>query len=62
VTGSYLPERVLSNADLEKVLDTNDEWIYKRPESKKNIAVPDINASTLKKLQRRWRWQGSPTI
>jgi 3-oxoacyl-[acyl-carrier-protein] synthase-3 len=29
-TGSFLPERVLSNHDLEKILDTNDEWIYKR--------------------------------
>lgn len=26
-TGSYLPEKVLSNADLTKMLDTSDEWI-----------------------------------
>jgi len=26
-TGSYLPEKVLTNADLEKTLDTSDEWI-----------------------------------
>ncbi len=26
-TGSFVPERVLSNHDLEKILDTNDEWI-----------------------------------
>ena len=26
-TGSYLPEKVLTNADLEKMVDTNDEWI-----------------------------------
>jgi 3-oxoacyl-[acyl-carrier-protein] synthase-3 len=25
--GSYLPERVLTNADLEKMVDTSDEWI-----------------------------------
>ena len=28
--GSYLPERVLSNADLEAMVDTNDEWITTR--------------------------------
>lgn len=26
----YLPERVLSNHDLEKMVDTNDEWIFSR--------------------------------
>jgi 3-oxoacyl-[acyl-carrier-protein] synthase III len=29
-TGSYLPERVVTNDDLSKVLDTNDEWIRTR--------------------------------
>ena len=29
-TAKYLPENVLSNHDLEKVLDTNDEWIRTR--------------------------------
>ena len=29
-TGSYLPEKVLSNADLEKLVDTNDQWIQER--------------------------------
>ena len=28
--GSYLPERRVSNADLEKVVDTTDEWIVQR--------------------------------
>ncbi|MBI5231706.1 MAG: ketoacyl-ACP synthase III [Coriobacteriales bacterium] len=28
--GSYLPERVLSNADLERMVETNDEWIVSR--------------------------------
>ena len=28
--GSYLPEKVMSNADLEKLVDTNDEWIVSR--------------------------------
>ena len=29
-TGAYLPEKVLTNADLEKMVDTSDEWIYTR--------------------------------
>jgi 3-oxoacyl-[acyl-carrier-protein] synthase-3 len=29
-TGSYLPERILTNADLEKMVDTSDEWIVTR--------------------------------
>ena len=29
-TGSALPERVLTNADLEKFVDTSDEWIRER--------------------------------
>jgi 3-oxoacyl-[acyl-carrier-protein] synthase-3 len=29
-TGGYLPARVLTNADLEKMVDTNDQWIVER--------------------------------
>lgn len=29
-TGSYLPEKTVTNADLEKILDTTDEWIRDR--------------------------------
>ena len=29
-TGSYLPARILTNADLEKLIDTNDQWIVER--------------------------------
>ena len=29
-TGSYLPEKVLTNADLEKIVETSDEWIASR--------------------------------
>ncbi|MFP5520188.1 MAG: beta-ketoacyl-ACP synthase III [Bdellovibrionia bacterium] len=29
-TGSFLPEKVLTNADLEKMVDTNDQWIVER--------------------------------
>ncbi len=29
-TGSYLPERVMTNADMEKIVETSDEWITSR--------------------------------
>ena len=29
-TGSYVPERVLTNFDLEKMVDTTDEWVFTR--------------------------------
>jgi len=41
-TGSYVPERVLTNADLEKMVDTNDEWITTRTGIKeRRIAAPE---------------------
>src|ERR1700722_8165234 len=30
-TGSYVPEKVLTNADLAKVVDTSDQWIFEPP-------------------------------
>src|SRR3982750_439371 len=32
--GSYLPSRILTNAELEKMVDTSDEWILTRTGSK----------------------------
>jgi len=29
-TGSYLPERILTNAEIERTIDTTDEWIFTR--------------------------------
>ncbi|MGH8573933.1 MAG: 3-oxoacyl-ACP synthase, partial [Gammaproteobacteria bacterium] len=29
-TGGYLPERVLTNADLARMVDTSEEWIVDR--------------------------------
>ena len=42
--GSYLPEEVLSNQDLEQIVDTNDEWIQTRSGIK----------------ERRWVLPGTP--
>ena len=39
-TGGYLPENVLTNADLEKMVDTSDQWIRERTGiEKRHIAV-----------------------
>lgn len=41
-TGSYLPEKILTNADLEKMVDTSDEWIVQRSGIKeRHIAADD---------------------
>ena len=29
-TGMYVPDRILTNADLEKMVETSDEWITTR--------------------------------
>ena len=40
--GSYVPERILTNADLEKMMDTSDEWITTRTGIKeRRIAADD---------------------
>jgi 3-oxoacyl-[acyl-carrier-protein] synthase III len=47
-TGSYLPEKVLTNDDLAKIVDTTDEWIIKRTGIKtRHIARDDEPTSEL---------------
>jgi 3-oxoacyl-[acyl-carrier-protein] synthase-3 len=47
-TGSFTPERVLTNADLEKMVDTTDEWITTRTGIKeRRIADKETAASDL---------------
>jgi 3-oxoacyl-[acyl-carrier-protein] synthase-3 len=49
-TGSYLPERKLTNSDLEKMVDTNDEWIRTRTGIiERRISTPQECASDLAK-------------
>jgi 3-oxoacyl-[acyl-carrier-protein] synthase-3 len=41
-TGGYLPEKVLTNHDLEKIMDTSDAWIRDRTGIyKRHIAAGD---------------------
>jgi 3-oxoacyl-[acyl-carrier-protein] synthase-3 len=47
-TGSYLPPGVITNADLEKMVDTNDQWIVERTGIKRrHIASKDQATSDL---------------
>lgn len=47
-TGSYLPEKVLTNFDLEKMVDTTDEWIVSRTGIReRHIAAPEQATSDL---------------
>ncbi|CAG7603474.1 3-oxoacyl-[acyl-carrier-protein] synthase 3 protein 1 [Paenibacillus solanacearum] len=47
-TGRYVPERVLTNHELEKMVDTNDEWIVTRTGIReRRIAAPEQASSDL---------------
>ena len=47
-TGSYLPEAVLTNKDLEKLVDTTDAWIVERSGvHERRIAAPEEDAVTM---------------
>lgn len=47
-TGRYTPERLLTNADLEKMVDTSDEWIVTRTGIKeRHIAKPEETTSDM---------------
>lgn len=39
--GSFLPEKVVTNKDLEKIMDTSDEWIQERTGIKRRHLVSD---------------------
>lgn len=46
--GRYVPEKVVTNFDLEKIVDTNDEWIRTRTGiEERRIAGDDVNTSDM---------------
>jgi 3-oxoacyl-[acyl-carrier-protein] synthase-3 len=45
-TGSYVPDRVINNFDLEKKVDTSDEWITERTGIKERRIVNDSQAAS----------------
>jgi 3-oxoacyl-[acyl-carrier-protein] synthase-3 len=57
-TGSYVPPKVLTNFDLEKMVDTSNEWIVTRTGIKErriadeNMATSDLAVEGSKKMFR----------
>ncbi|MCD4691915.1 MAG: ketoacyl-ACP synthase III [Calditrichales bacterium] len=45
-TGSYLPEKVLTNDDLSKMVDTSDEWIFQRVGIKERRIAADSETTS----------------
>ncbi len=45
-TGSYLPEKILTNSELEKMVDTSDEWIVSRTGIKERRIADDGQTTT----------------
>jgi 3-oxoacyl-[acyl-carrier-protein] synthase-3 len=45
-TGSYLPKKILTNADIEKLVDTSDEWIRTRTGIEQRHVVSDGEMTT----------------
>ncbi len=43
--GMYVPDRILSNADIEKMVDTNDQWIQERTGIKERRITADGQAT-----------------
>lgn len=59
-TGSYLPEKVLTNFDLEKLVDTNDQWIRERTGiERRHIAADDQVTSDLALIAARKAFEAS---
>lgn len=47
-TGSYMPAQIRSNADLEKMVETTDEWIFTRSGMReRRIAAPDETVASI---------------
>ena len=57
--GTYVPPHVLTNKDLEKMVDTTDQWILERTGirerhiAEKGMAASDLAVEAVKKLQNR---------
>jgi len=55
--GTYVPPRILTNQDLEKMVDTTDQWILERTGIRerhlvdKGVAASDLAVEAVKKLQ-----------
>ena len=62
-TGSYIPERVVTNNDLSRILDTSDEWIRTRTGIReRHLAAENESASDMavKAAERALKMSGIP--
>ena len=46
-TGSYVPEQIVTNDDLAKIVDTNDEWIRTRTGIRQRRLVTEEGTSQM---------------
>ncbi|MFX4261716.1 beta-ketoacyl-ACP synthase III [Pelotomaculum propionicicum] len=52
--GAYVPDRIVTNADLEKIVDTSDEWIVDRSGIReRRIAPPEMATSDFAEIAAR---------
>ncbi len=59
-TGFYVPEKVLTNADLEKMVDTSDEWIISRTGIReRRIIAPGETVSSMAESAARQALEGA---
>ena len=64
--GTYVPPRLLTNADLEKMVDTNNDWILARVGIRerhvvdKGVATSDLAVEAAKKAQQKANVVSSP--
>lgn len=50
-TGSYLPEKIVTNKDFESILDTSDEWIYARTGIRqRHVIAEDESTSSMAEI------------
>ncbi|MDX1818973.1 MAG: 3-oxoacyl-ACP synthase, partial [Marinobacter sp.] len=54
-TGSYLPEKVLTNKDMESMVDTTDEWIQERTGIEQRHIAADGETTVDLAEQASWR-------
>ncbi len=53
-TGSYLPEKILTNKDMEQMVDTTDQWIRERTGiAQRHVAAPEQTAVDLAEVATR---------
>ncbi len=64
ITGlsTYVPPHILTNADLEKLVNTTDDWILQRTGIReRHIADPGVATSDLAKIAAEGAMQEAPT-